>query len=104
MVSSELRSTGILFPYNHFISTSIFNSPYLSFFANVYTTKEPTSYHQANVDDRWVQAMNKELTALQQNVTWQLTILPPGKKPIASKWVYHINIIQTEQLIISKLD
>lgn len=47
IVSSELRFTGILFPYNHFIFTLIFNSLYLSCFANVYTAKEPTSYHQA---------------------------------------------------------
>ncbi|GKA66454.1 retrovirus-related pol polyprotein from transposon TNT 1-94, partial [Tanacetum coccineum] len=34
------------------------------------------------------QAMDKELAALEKNNTWTLTVLPPGHKPISSKWVY----------------
>ena len=34
--------------------------------------------------------MNKELQALEQNHTWQLTSLPKGKKAIGSKWVYKV--------------
>ena len=32
--------------------------------------------------------MEIELNALEQNHTWDLTYLPPGKSPIGSKWVY----------------
>ena len=32
--------------------------------------------------------METELHALEQNHTWDLTYLPPGKSPIGSKWVY----------------
>ena len=32
--------------------------------------------------------MQQELTALEQNHTWTLTNLPPGKKALTSKWVY----------------
>lgn len=34
--------------------------------------------------------MKSELDALEQNSTWVLTDLPPGKKPIGCKWVYKI--------------
>ncbi|KAJ8749609.1 hypothetical protein K2173_026258 [Erythroxylum novogranatense] len=34
--------------------------------------------------------MDKELLALEQNQTWDITKLPPGKKAIGSKWVYKV--------------
>ncbi|GJX94424.1 retrovirus-related pol polyprotein from transposon TNT 1-94 [Tanacetum coccineum] len=41
-------------------------------------------------DPGWVEAMDKELEALERNNTWELTTLPAGHKPITSKWVYKI--------------
>ncbi|GJS62420.1 retrovirus-related pol polyprotein from transposon TNT 1-94 [Tanacetum coccineum] len=32
--------------------------------------------------------MHKEIQALESNCTWDITLLPPGKIPIGSKWVY----------------
>ncbi|WOG89729.1 hypothetical protein DCAR_0208967 [Daucus carota subsp. sativus] len=32
--------------------------------------------------------MNKELSALEENQTWEITTLPPDKKSIGCKWVY----------------
>ena len=83
-------SAGTSSPYNHFIYAPTFNHDYLAFIANVSSVKEPSSYHQAKSDIQWIQAMNQELGALERNNTWQLTELPAGKKPIASKWVYRI--------------
>ena len=34
--------------------------------------------------------MMKEIKALEENNTWSLTELPPGKKSIVFKWVYKI--------------
>ncbi|XP_058004035.1 uncharacterized mitochondrial protein AtMg00810-like [Hevea brasiliensis] len=34
--------------------------------------------------------MNKELTALEHNGTWELTSLPPHKKAIESRWIYKV--------------
>lgn len=36
--------------------------------------------------------MDRELEALTQNQTWELTDLPPGKKPIGCKWVHKIKL------------
>jgi len=51
---------------------------------------EPTSYDQAVQHPNWQAAIDQELQALQQSHTWDIVSLPPGKKPIASKWVYKV--------------
>ena len=36
--------------------------------------------------------MDKEIQALEQNHTWDVTNLPPGKLPIGCKWVYKVKL------------
>lgn len=36
--------------------------------------------------------MNRELQALEQNKTWIICDLPPGKRPIGCKWVYKLKL------------
>src|SRR3954447_19937632 len=36
----------------------------------------------------WQYAIDKELFSLAKNNTWSLTRLPPGRRAIASKWVF----------------
>lgn len=36
----------------------------------------------------WVEAMDKEIGALEENETWEVTTLLDGIKPVTSKWVY----------------
>ncbi|GAA0158622.1 transmembrane signal receptor [Lithospermum erythrorhizon] len=63
---------------------------HMSFLAKRSTIQEPHTYKQANVHDVWVQAMNSELKALEDNHTWDLVELPCDKKPIGCKWVYRV--------------
>lgn len=58
--------------------------------ASVLSAVEPTSYTQAKMDPLWVEAMDKELSALEANDTWVLTSLPACHKAISSIWVYKI--------------
>ncbi|XP_022040102.1 uncharacterized protein LOC110942636 [Helianthus annuus] len=51
---------------------------------------EPSSYNEAIKDPRWIEAMNKEMEALNRNNTWVVVDLPKGRKPIGCKWVYKI--------------
>ncbi|GJW09312.1 retrovirus-related pol polyprotein from transposon TNT 1-94 [Tanacetum coccineum] len=57
---------------------------------NIDKITEPHTYLQASKDPRWVEAMHKELQALESNSTWELTALPTGKTPIGNKWVFRI--------------
>jgi hypothetical protein len=35
----------------------------------------------------WKQAMQNEITALEQTGTWQIVDLPPTVKPIGCRWI-----------------
>lgn len=54
--------------------------------------KEPSTYNEAATQPLWIEAMSKEIQALHANHTWDLVTLPPGKKPIGSKWVYKVKL------------
>ena len=52
---------------------------------------EPRSYKQAIKSDEsphWLKAMELELASHAENNTWTLAPLPPGRKCVASKWVF----------------
>ena len=52
--------------------------------------QEPQNFFQVVKDPLGREAMDKEIQALEQNHTWELTSLPLGKTPIGCKWVYRI--------------
>ncbi|GJX29531.1 ribonuclease H-like domain-containing protein [Tanacetum coccineum] len=41
---------------------------------------EPTCYKEAILDSNWIDAMNAEIEALNENNTWVITNLPPNRK------------------------
>ncbi len=38
--------------------------------------------------------MNEEMEAIWKNVTWTLTKLPPGRKPIGCKWIFRLKLFK----------
>lgn len=61
--------------------------------------EEPMSYEEACKRKEWVEAMNVEITAIEKNETWELTDLPPNRKPIGLKWVYKVKRDPTGKVI-----
>ncbi|KAL0340294.1 UNVERIFIED_CONTAM: Copia protein [Sesamum radiatum] len=55
---------------------------------------EPRTFAEANKHPQWRAAMDKELEALENNSTWDLTTLPAGKRAIGSRWVYKVKLHQ----------
>nr|XP_009759784.1 PREDICTED: uncharacterized protein LOC104212263 [Nicotiana sylvestris] len=58
---------------------------YLSVFS---VLNEPQSFKKAAYDPRWIEVMNQEIKALEENHIWEVVDLPEGKKPIGSKVIY----------------
>ncbi|KAJ9546605.1 hypothetical protein OSB04_019148 [Centaurea solstitialis] len=59
-------------------------------YATLLSNHEPTSYKEASSSSHWQAAMQEELHALDKAQTWDSVPLPPGKRPIGSKWVFKI--------------
>lgn len=53
---------------------------------------DPKHYNQAKNDENLVIAMEKEIQALENNDTWDLTVLHEDKKAIGSKWIYRTKL------------
>ncbi|MCO5548888.1 hypothetical protein L7F22_002350 [Adiantum nelumboides] len=58
--------------------------------AQVAQDVEPTCFEEAAKNDKWQEAMKKEMDALYDKETWGLVPLPKVKKPIGCRWVYKV--------------
>ncbi|GKU87876.1 hypothetical protein SLEP1_g2207 [Rubroshorea leprosula] len=83
-------NSGILYPFSHHLSYDSFSRKHSTYLAAITSIDEPKSFYQAIKNEKWREAMRKEITALEQNGTWTLEQLPAGKKVIDFKWVYKI--------------
>ena len=53
--------------------------------------KEPQTYAEAissSDGPLWKEAIKSEVDSILQNHTWELVDLPPGCKPLGSKWIF----------------
>lgn len=65
------------------------------------TNDEPTSYEEAvksNESAKWIAAIDDKLTSMAKNQTWTLVALPPGRKPVKSKWVFKLKLKSTGEI------
>nr|GEY19350.1 hypothetical protein [Tanacetum cinerariifolium] len=53
---------------------------------------EPTCYEEAVLDSNWIDAMNAEIEALNENHTWVITDLPANRKAIGNKCVIALSV------------
>lgn len=63
---------------------------YQAYISELATECEPRDFKEASKDPRWIDAMQSEIKALEDNSTWSIVEVPPGKKAIGCKWVYKI--------------
>ncbi|KAL3371764.1 hypothetical protein AABB24_008346 [Solanum stoloniferum] len=78
------------YPMSRYVACAHLAPRYQAFIVSISTSTEPKTYYEAITDPRWVEAMKEEVSALQQNNTWEVVSLPEGKKPIGCRWIYKI--------------
>ncbi|GKB63850.1 multidrug resistance-associated protein 3 [Tanacetum coccineum] len=72
------------------VSYANLNHENLCFASSLNKSIEPTCYEEAVLDSNWIDAMNAEIEALNENHTWIIIDLPPGIKAIGNKWNFKI--------------
>jgi hypothetical protein len=87
---SSSSGSGILYPLSDYHSYSNVSKSLSKFSKSIVETTEPKSYQEAVKHHCWIDAMDSELRALQQNGTWIYVDPPLNAKPIGSKWVYKV--------------
>ena len=90
-------SSGTPYPIAHYINCANYSVNYRKFLV-VVTNTEPRSFKEAMKDDKWKESMQDEIWALEENGTWTMESLPPGKKALGSQWVYHIKYMANGEI------
>ncbi|XP_062099863.1 uncharacterized protein LOC133805717 [Humulus lupulus] len=85
-----LYNLRVLLRVHRLLPAPHFSPRHRVFLAAITTCIEPRSFKEAMQDEGWHEAMQKEIAALEANGTWEMTVLPPHKKALGSKWVYKI--------------
>ncbi|XP_049342649.1 uncharacterized protein LOC125806940 [Solanum verrucosum] len=75
----------VKYPLGNYVSYNHLSSSYQCYIAASSSLKEPSTYSEAVTDQRWIDAMQLEIQALESNNTWVVTDLPQGKKPIGCR-------------------
>lgn len=88
--SHPSSSSKCLYPLTDYVSCDIFSPSQKAFLAAVFKSTEPTSFKEAMLEKVWREAVASEITALEDQHTWDVTTLPPGKHALGCKWVFKI--------------
>ena len=67
--------------------TTSFGSDFVTFLLE----SEPQTFKEAMLSSdstSWKEAVNSEIESILSNHTWELVDLPPGNKPLGSKWIF----------------
>lgn len=88
--SATSSSSGTPYPITYFVNCERFSVRHRNFLAAVTMGHEPKHFKEAMKDSGWRDAMGKEIRALEDNETWVMETLPPGKKALGSQWIYKI--------------
>ncbi|KAA0033069.1 Cysteine-rich RLK (RECEPTOR-like protein kinase) 8 [Cucumis melo var. makuwa] len=71
-----------------FVSYHQLSPPTYAFITSLDSTSIPNTVHEALSHPGWQNAMIEEMTALDDNDTWDLVSRPAGKKAIGCKWCF----------------
>jgi len=53
---------------------------------------DPHTYEEAEKNQKWREAMDNEIAAIERNDTWELTVQPNNSRKIGVKWIYKMKL------------
>jgi IS30 family transposase len=77
-------------PIEKYISYGKLSQSYRSFVAAVDNIEVPNNIQEALQKPEWAAAVTEEVQALVRNGTWEITVIPEGKKAVGCKWIFSI--------------
>jgi hypothetical protein len=78
----------------HFSDEETANMTFLALLSD----SDPMTFEEAVKSEKWKQAMNQEMQAIERNDTWELTVLPSGSKTIGVKWVFKTKVNENREV------
>lgn len=81
-------SSCTVYPISDYHTCEHFSTNHRSFLAALTVAIEPRSYKEAMKDKVWHDALKRKIKALEDNHTWDLEELPPGKVVLGSMWIF----------------
>jgi len=64
----------------------------------ILTEDDPSTFEETVKSNKWRDAMNKEIEAIERNKTWMLTTLPEGVKSIGVKWIFKTKLNENGEI------
>ena len=76
------------YPIDTYVDCNQFSDHHQAFLAAINAGVIPRTYAEAFADENWQNAVRGEIEALEEQGTWTVETLPPGKKALGCKWVF----------------
>ncbi|XP_074317895.1 uncharacterized protein LOC141653928 [Silene latifolia] len=89
--SDSPRSSDTPYALANYLSSQKFSLRHRAFIAAITSGIEPPNFRAALASPDWCKAMQDEITALENNATWEISDLPTGKKALGCRWVEGID-------------
>ncbi|RZC74234.1 hypothetical protein C5167_049711 [Papaver somniferum] len=96
---TQSSTSGTPYLLTYYVSCDRFSAVHRKYLAAITAGNEPKSFKEAMKHPGWQKVMAEEIRALEEQGTWDLEELPPGKKALGSKWIYTKKRDENENLI-----
>ncbi|KAJ0951185.1 putative RNA-directed DNA polymerase [Helianthus annuus] len=93
--TASTRATSTVHPSTNYISYDNFSHAHKRFLAAITSTDEPKSFKQAMQNPKWIEAMKKEIQALEENNTWTIESCQRERGPLTPNGCTRSNTSQT---------
>lgn len=88
--SPEFEDRRSKYPIANHVSTHRLSDTLKAFLCKIFVKHIPNEVTEAMASPEWLKAITEEIEALQKNNTWDLVLLPKGKKTVRCRWVFSI--------------